>query len=77
MTTSKNRQIASRWISFLSNSPSKTAHKFQLMEVVEMSQRSFESFKTWFLWKHPHVSYQTDTQTFKIFLDEKEASKDE
>lgn len=74
MTTSKNRQIASRWISLLTNSPSGTAHKFQLMEVVEMSQRTFEGFKSWFLWKHPHIQYDVDTQTFKIF---KEVQNDE
>ena len=61
LTTAKNRRNASIWTQFLKKQPGHKAHKFALMELVEMSSRSFEQFKAWYLWKMgPNMKYQND-----------------
>jgi len=36
---------------YLKTKQNQTAHKFELMEITDMSPRTFESFKPWILWK--------------------------
>lgn len=61
MTTAKNRRNASIWTEFLKKQPGKKAHKFTLMEMVDMSSRSFEQFKAWYLWKMgPNMKFEND-----------------
>ena len=66
MTTAKNRQYLARWMQYLQKKPGQTAHKFELMEMVEMSPRAFESFNKWFLWKMgENMKYENDIFTYR------------
>ena len=71
MTTAKNRRNASLWTQYMKKAPGLTAHKFELMELVDMSSRSFESFKAWYVWKMgPNLKYENDE--FRYLPDEQE-----
>lgn len=66
MTTAKNRHIFGRWVQFLKSKPNNTAHKYELMEIVEMSPRAFESFKSWFMWKlGANIKFENDEFTYR------------
>ena len=72
MTTAKNRRNASIWTQYLKKSPGGKAHKFELMELVDMSTRSFEGFKAWYLWKMGiNLKYENDEFTYSPDLEEK------
>ena len=58
--------IFARWMHYLKDKPGLSAHKFELMEMVEMSPRAFESFNKWFLWKlGENIKYSNDVFTYR------------
>jgi len=71
LTTAKNRRTASIWTQFLKTAPGKRAHKFALMELVDMSSRSFEQFKAWYVWKMgPNLKFENDEFLYLPDLEE-------
>ena len=56
---------------FLKNQQNQTAHKFELMEITDMSPRTFESFKPWILWKcGANMKYENNEFHYLPDLDE-------
>jgi len=74
MTTAKNRRNASIWTQYLKKAPGNKAHKFELMELVDMSSRSFEQFKSWYMWKMG-INLKFEEDEF-IYLPDLEDEKD-
>jgi|SaaInlStandDraft_2_1057019.scaffolds.fasta_scaffold10033_6 hypothetical protein len=78
MTTVKNRRNASIWTQYLKTKPDLKAHKFELMELVDMSSRSFEGFKAWYLWKMGiNMKYENDEFTYRPDLKEEVVEDEE
>ena len=63
--------IFGRWIQYLKNKPDCKAHKFELMELVDMSPRAFESFRAWFMWKMgENMKFIDDEFTYRPDIEE-------